>query len=370
MYGGPLRAVIDLSSESRPLGMESEIVGFGKFDIPDCPLPREAFHCLPLDQPAAYRYCRSFKPWLTQNLKRFDGVVIHGLWQYPNWAAHLACLEAGVKYACFPHGMLDPWSIKGQGQFKRLKKTVYWYARERKILLAADCLLFTTERERMLSSVGLRAAKEQKILIPFGIASAPAKVNRPARPELALSKDTRTALFLGRIHPKKNLHFLIRAWVTANVPDNWRLLIAGPGEPSYLHLLRQTAASSPRGHTVLFVGAVSGEDKTYLLQNCTWFLLPSQQENFGVAVLEAIGNGCAVAISNHVYLADAFHPDSEVLPLEQHRWIEFFEKRMVNEQWRSHLCKLDAELVQPKFAIKNVARSWAATLGEVFAPTS
>jgi glycosyltransferase involved in cell wall biosynthesis len=370
MYGGPLRAVIDLSFESRPFGLESEIVGFGNFNIPDCPLPREAFHCLPLHRPAAYRYSRSFKPWLTQNLRRFDGVVIHGLWQYPNWAAHLACLNAGVKYACFPHGMLDPWSVDGQGQFKRWKKTVYWQVREKKVFLAADCVLFTTERERTLSSATFRVVKDQKIVIPYGIAPSPGKVANPDRPELALPKNSKAALFLGRIHPKKNLHFLIRAWVKANLPDNWRLIIAGPGEASYLHLLKRIAASSPRGHTVSFVGAVSGEDKLYLLQNCSWFLLPSQQENFGVAVLEAIGNGCAVAISNEVYLADALHPDSEVLPLEQHRWIEFFENRMVNEAWRSHLCRLDAEIVQPKFAIKNVAKSWANTLSDVFAPTT
>jgi glycosyltransferase involved in cell wall biosynthesis len=262
--------------------------------------------------------------------------------------------------------MLDPWCVRRQGLLRRIKKTAYWHAREKKAMLGSECILFTTERERNLANTTFSIPTRQTVIIPSGVPASPAKIDTPTRPELAIPTGTKAALFLGRIHPKKNLHFLIQAWNKAKIPPNWRLIIAGPCETSYLPELKRMASSCTSDSRIVFVGGVTGDDKAYLLQNCSWFLLPSKQENFGVAVLEAIGNGCPVAISNEVYLADELHPDSEVLPLEQNRWIEFFEKRMSNGKWRAHIKELDAEVSLPKFAISRIATSWVNTMNQIF----
>lgn len=86
MYGGPLRAVIDLSVHSQEFGLESEILGIGPIRMPDCKLPPEAIHSLPLGTPRRYRFSRQLRPWLDENLPRYDGAIIHGLWLYINWA--------------------------------------------------------------------------------------------------------------------------------------------------------------------------------------------------------------------------------------------------------------------------------------------
>jgi glycosyltransferase involved in cell wall biosynthesis len=366
MYGGPLRVAIDLSSHSRCFGLESEIVGLGSLNVSDNDLSPANFHNLPLGFPSVYRYSRGLRPWLAKNLHRFNGVIMHGLWLYPSWAAYLACREAGVSYAYFPHGMLDPWAVEGQGLLKRLKKTIYWYAREEQIFKNARCIFFTTQRERNASGKTFPSKREQRIVIPYGIATPSAKVSRPLRPELTMAAGDKTALFLGRVHPKKNVHFLLKAWIKANIPANWKLVIAGPIEPIYRTELTRLAEAPPCRKSISFVGPVTGEDKRYLLQNSSWFLLPSKQENFGVAVLEAISHGCPVAISNQVYLATELHSRSEILNLDENQWIEFFERRMTDETWRQRLCELDREFVLPKFAIKNIARSWTQTLNEVF----
>jgi glycosyltransferase involved in cell wall biosynthesis len=368
MSGGPLRAVLQLSLESQEFGLQSEILGLGGVDIPDCGLSRAAMHSVPTDTPKCYGYSRSLRPWLAKNLNRFDGVIMHGLWVYPNWATYLCCRNASKKYACFPHGMLDPWPVNGQGLIKRWKKRAYWHLRERKIFKDAESIFFTTNRERAVSNKTFNLPNRQRIVVPYGISELPNSPDgRPAHGGLELPSGRKAALFLGRVHPKKNVHFLVDTWGRATIPSEWHLIIAGPAEPPYLQHLKSMADSLPKGKNIHFVGPVSGADKAYLFQRCSWFLLPSEQENFGIAVLESISYGCPVVISDQVYLGDDLPQGSEVLGLGQQGWTEFLEKRMVDETWRAQRCAIDRELVKPKFAMRKVAKCWTDTLADVFA---
>src|ERR1017187_9331323 len=129
--GGPLRAVLDLSAMALPRGLNSEIVGFGPIAVPDNPLPVGLIHCLPTRGPASYGYAPDLRQWCRENLKRFDVVMLHGMWSYANWAVSQECLAAGLPYIIFLHGMLDLWPVRGQGIWKRLKKTFYWHWREK-----------------------------------------------------------------------------------------------------------------------------------------------------------------------------------------------------------------------------------------------
>jgi glycosyltransferase involved in cell wall biosynthesis len=370
MYGGPLRAVIDLSVHSQEFGLESEILGVGPVQISDCRLRREAIHSLPLSAPRMYRFSRELKPWLDKNLERYDGAIIHGLWLYINWATYNSCAASSTKYACFPHGMLEPWPVRGQGVVKRWKKTVYWHAREKKIFDRAESIFFTTDRERTLASSTFHLSTHNHIVVPYGVADGPKDTTRPARGKFELPLGAKAALFLGRLHPKKNVHFLIDTWAKAAMPSEWHLVIAGPSEQSYLEDLQRLAASAPLPNNIHFLGSVVGSEKAYLFQRCSWFLLPSKQENFGIAVLEAIGHGCPVAISDQVYLADALHEQSEIMPLRQETWLEFMQTRMRDDAWRSFVRERDREAVMPRFAIRNVAKAWAETLTSVFSGAS
>ena len=54
---------------------------------------------------------------------------------------------------------------------------------------------------------------------------------------------------------------------------------------------------------VVWAGHVDGKQKDELFQNAAVFCLPSSQENFGVAVAEALSTGCPVVLSADVALA-------------------------------------------------------------------
>ena len=94
----------------------------------------------------SYRCTPRLQPWLAENLARFDGVVIHGLWQYHGYGSY-RMVRGRLPYVVFPHGMLDPY-FKRAFPLKHLKKQVYWLAREYRVLRDARAVCFTTAIER------------------------------------------------------------------------------------------------------------------------------------------------------------------------------------------------------------------------------
>ena len=365
-YGGPVRAVVDLSARSAALGLDSEIAGFGPLDLPDNPFDERRIHSFPIKAPAKYCYSPQFRTWLAANLSNFNGVVVHGLWIYPNWAVFRECSSKGIPYACFLHGMLEPRAAYSPDLWKTLKKAVCWKLRERAILQQARRLFFTTKRERAVVQKVFHLETDGCIMPVYGIEAQRGEVPAPLDPKLALPPEWRIALFLGRLHAKKNIEFLIRAWEAARPPECWHFVIAGAGDNFYERRLKQLVYRLRLDHRVHFAGFVSGRDKSYLLQRADWFLLPSLRENFGVAVLEAVGNGCAVAISDQVYVAESLHPNSEVLPLDVGAWTSFIRERMVDIDWRSSVAAINAEFVARNLGMDVVSRKWAETLSETF----
>ena len=365
-YGGPIRAVLDLSARAEKHGLRSEVLGFGEQHVPDNPLGSECIHTLPITSPRSYCHAPRLRDWLRSNLKRFDGVVLHGMWLYPNFAVADECVHARLPYACFPHGMLEPWAVYRQSRWKAAKKLVYWHLRERNIFNRAQCVYFTTQREQVLAEQTFHLGGVQRLLIPYGAGEKPERMTHPANLSLSQPPNRKVALFLGRLHPKKNVHFLLNVWKEANPPDPWHLVIAGSGDENYTRRLRNSVKENGLAERVHLVGFVTGQDKSYLLQRSSWFLLPSLQENFGIAVVEAISNGCPVAISTQVFLADTLHPKSEVLPLDRQAWVDFMQQRMVDDCWRSTVAALDKAQVAEKWNVDKVSRDWAETLSETF----
>jgi glycosyltransferase involved in cell wall biosynthesis len=366
-YGGPLRAVLDLSARSATSDFDAELLGFGDISIPDNPLRADKIHALPISFPRRYGYSPELQKWIDSNLERFDGVILHGMWVYPNWLFSKACRRAHIPYVCFPHGMLEPWAMYAQGKIKAVKKTLYWLLREREIFRHAAAVFFTTQRERELSGKVFRTASSTFVVVPYGVAAMEETAAHPARPELNFPPNCKVALFLGRVHPVKNIDFLIEAWIEANPDSHWLLIVAGPSEPAYQRTLASLSARCKVPNQVRFVGAVYGQDKSYLLGRASWLLHPSQHENFGISVLEAVNAGCPVAISDQVYLADEFHEKSEVLPIRLDAWIEFLRDRMPDEEYQRTIVQLDRKYLVPKFSIECVTRNWTSTITNVFA---
>jgi glycosyltransferase involved in cell wall biosynthesis len=243
-----------------------------------------------------YGYSAGLESWLNAEAKRFDLVHLHGVWQFPTFAAARACWAAGVPYVVAPHGMLDEYSV---GQHSTWKKRAYWLWREGRVARCAAGLHCLNHAEIRRAVPWVRGIP--KFVAPNGIARGEIEAMpergafRTLHPEIG---DRPMALFLSRLHPKKGLDRLLPAWkeVAGTMPEV-RLVLAGTGEAGYVSSLDRLIVSSGLEGKVARVGQLVGRAKWEALVDSDLFVLPSHQEGFSMAITEALAAGRACVIT-------------------------------------------------------------------------
>ena len=102
-------------------------------------------------------------------------------------------------------------------------------------------------------------------------------------------------LFLARIVPEKGLHYLIKAYRQAGIPQ--KLVIAGGSGHSegYYREMQALAGDDPN---ILFTGFVQGETLAELYSNAYLYVLPSDIEGMPMSLLEALGYGRVCLVSD------------------------------------------------------------------------
>lgn len=250
-----------------------------------------------------WNYHPNLVGWLRENCKRFDAVIVDGIWQYHVLAVRRALQNTRVPYYVFTHGMLDPW-FKHTYPLKHLKKWLFWPWCEYLTLKSAKAVLFTCEEEMRLASQSFWLYDVNPIVVPFGTTPPPENKSElrdsffANYPQLA---DKPLLVYLGRIHEKKGGDLLIEAFgqVAQNHPDV-QLAMIGPGEETLIHRLKHRSLQLGVADRVHWLGMLRGDNKWAALYAADLFVLPSHQENFGIAVVEALACGKPVAISNKV----------------------------------------------------------------------
>jgi glycosyltransferase involved in cell wall biosynthesis len=305
--GGPAEAVTRLGIEYRRQGADVEVV---TLDDPQAewvktfPLPCHAIGPALLK----YSYTRRLVPWLRTHAPSFDLIVVNGVWQYTSFAAWRALSGTNTPYVVFTHGMLDPW-FKRRYPLKHLKKWLYWPWAEYRVLRDAKAVLFTSEEERRLARDSFWLYRCNEIVINYGTAAPPTDDGlsherfRRAFPSVG---DKRIILFLGRIHEKKGAELLIRAYgsMLRESPDlerSWHLVFAGPDSTlAYRRSLERLISKTCPEGSVTWTGLITGDLKWGAFRAADVFALTSHQENFGIAVAEALACGLPVLLSNQV----------------------------------------------------------------------
>jgi glycosyltransferase involved in cell wall biosynthesis len=305
---------------------------------------------------------------------------------WPNAYAREAAVAAGKPLVISPRGMLEAWSL---GRSK-LRKAVAWRLFDRKNLQSAAMFHATAESERgsiekLFShgltridtdgvrpaaptglggnartkvTLGARGASPNKedlrltdlklktatgvplIVAPNGV-DLPDLGRRPGRevleekfPEL---NDRRWVVFMSRLHPKKGIDVLLRAWARQNVEQGvtegfsvgqcFGMAVQGGMQEGDRRQQTETPATETLSHrrsvlilagsdligyrkdvermvrdwgledSVVLTGEVQGEMKDALVANADSFVLPSYSENFGIVVAEAMAWGRPVITS-------------------------------------------------------------------------
>jgi glycosyltransferase involved in cell wall biosynthesis len=227
---------------------------------------------------------------LKQAMRDADGVHIHGIWETHCAVGAKLAQSCRTPYVLSAHGMLERWAL----QSKRLKKALYATLVETDNLRRASCLRALTHSEvNDYRRIGLT---NSIAVVPSGVAvpaSASSDAFLESYPHL---HGKRPVLFLGRLHAKKGLSLLLRAWKRAAREDS-HLVIAGPDFDGTRSGLEKLAEELEISEQVTFAGMLSGPMKWSALAAARLFVLPSYSEGFSVAVLEALGMGVPVIVS-------------------------------------------------------------------------
>ena len=253
---------------------------------------------------SSFKYSRPFAVWLNANVKSFDLVHIHAVFNHACIAAARACRKHDVPYIVRPLGTLDPWGMKQ----KSLRKTLFWQLAAKRMMRDAAAVHYTArgEQEASEQSLGLNHGRVVPLGIDPEIASAPLSPEYFARefPELGTHP---YVLVLSRLLPTKGLDALLDAFlplIKQQVFAGWRLVLAGEGPDDYVAGLKQKIESESAVDSVLFPGWLGGERKNAILRNSALLALPSYHENFGLCVMEALACGVPVLVSPHVNLSE------------------------------------------------------------------
>jgi glycosyltransferase involved in cell wall biosynthesis len=114
----------------------------------------------------------------------------------------------------------------------------------------------------------------------------------------------RFLLFLGRIDPKKGCDLLVDAFVRlAGRDPELELVMAGPDAQNWRPKLEQKAAAAGVAARIHWPGMLRGDAKWGAFYAAEAFVLPSHQENFGIAAAEALACAKPVLLSDKVNIA-------------------------------------------------------------------
>jgi glycosyltransferase involved in cell wall biosynthesis len=313
-----------------------------------------------------YGFSPRLDAWLKANYQRFDGVIVNGVWQYHGVAARRA-LAGRKRYVVFAHGMLDPY-FKDRYPLKHLKKLVYWTMQEHRNLNRAEAVCFTSEEEKRVAAEGFPFGDFRRVVVPYGTMGPegdPEALKQAFLAQWSQLRGQEYLLYLGRIHPKKGCNLLLEAFGRAAAAD-LQLVMAGPDETGWGAELRAQAERLGIANRIAWTGMLRGDAKWGAFYGSQAFILPSHQENFGIAVADALACGTIPLISDKVNIAPDVASDGAGLMESDDlagtvKLIERFQA-LTSEQ-RAAMRKNALACYQRRYALRTAAQEVYRALG-------
>lgn len=365
--GGPIEGIKQLGQMNSLQGNYLEVVSM---DSPDAPYLQGFPLTLHAVGPAYsnYWYAPKFKTWLQSNKNKYDIFIMNGIWQYNSYALWRALRNTGQPYFVYLHGTLNPW-FKNKYPLKHIKKSVYWYFIQHRILQDAASVIFTCENERLISKNAFYPYRFNETVVNYGTSTPTGdlKVQKEiflnAYPEL---KGKHILLYLGRIHPVKGCDLLIESYgkIQKHYPD-LRLVIAGSDPINWKDDLSKLANKFGVADKIIWTGMLTGDMKWGAFRAAKVFILPSHCENFGIVVAEAMACELPVLITDKVNIWQEILADNAGLVDEDtengitsllQRWLSLLDNEQFAMRANARRC------FEQRFDIVNAAESLSQVL--------
>ncbi len=315
-----------------------------------------------------YKVSRPFSRWLTANLADYDLAHIHALFSFTSTSAARTARRLRIPYVVRPLGVLNRW---GTSNRRPLLKSLSFQLVERSILHNAAAIHYTSHAEQKEAEEF--GAPHGGMVIPLGL-EGQSFYDSPGPDRFwerfPQAKDRPVILFLSRIHPKKGLDLLLPTFAAVKKKyPRTVLAVAGSGEAGYVESLKQKAANLGLATDVLWTGQLEGVAKLSAFAAATLYVLPSYSENFGIALVEALGAGVpsvtttGVAVAEEIRVADAgivVEPNATALS-------SALDRLLGDSQLREEFRGRSRRLVKERFSAEAMAQSLKALYERVLA---
>jgi glycosyltransferase involved in cell wall biosynthesis len=292
-----------------------------------------------------------------------DILHLHGIWECIIRVGAIEARRQGKPYVVSPHGMLDPWSLSQRRWKKRVALAMGY---RRMVNRAAFLHCLNQDETRLLAPLHLTCRTRT---IPNGVfAQEFARLPSPGtfrrlHPELG---EVPYVIFLARLHYKKGLDYLARAFETlAKQIQDLHLVVAGPdgGARSDFEAAIARAGLVARTHVL---GPIYGPDKIAALVDATVFCLPSRQEGFSAAILEAMACGTPVVITENCHFPEvAGSSAGYVVPLETAAVADALLSVISDPGKANQMGKAGQDMVRTHYTWPTIARLFVDAYAEV-----
>jgi glycosyltransferase involved in cell wall biosynthesis len=302
----------------------------------------------------------AFSNAFREHSRGFDAIHLHGVWDPILLVAAKMAHRMGTPYVVTPHGMLDPWSMRQKSRKKKIALAMGY----RRMLNRAAAIHWLNEDERTLAEpLGFRA---KPIVVPNGLPREfLVRVPSLGRVRSRLPTSRPYVLFLSRLHYKKGLDILAEAFaiLVRNTPAH--LVVVGPDGGAQAEFERRIAELGLQS-SVSVIGPMYGDDKWAALDDAACFCLPSRQEGFSMAILEAIGSGLPAVVSEECHFSEVESVGAGfVVPLTPEAVAEGLRKVLAESNPRTRWGENGRKLVAEKYTWDRIAIRWAEVYPEL-----
>lgn len=266
---------IDTSIIMPPIGNEDSLI-----DDDACPI-----FCRP-QKYGNFAYIPKFSKTLDE-AGEADIYHAHGVWMLHSTQMARYAHKHGKPYVITPRGMLYPQALAHNPLIKKIFLAVY---QGRTLREAAAIQCTCIEEMQHYRNLGF---KNPVAVIPNPIEVPEQLVVR------SLPDNVFRIGYLGRIHPRKRVERLIYAldYMLKNGNENCELLVIGGGDENYENFLKTEVQRLGLEAKVEFTGFISGKQKEDAINSLCILTVPSDFENFGNIVTEALVHGVPVIAS-------------------------------------------------------------------------
>jgi glycosyltransferase involved in cell wall biosynthesis len=232
--------------------------------------------------------------WIDEHIAGYDLVHLHTVRTYQNIVAHRAAVRHQIPYVITAHGTLPV--IIQRHLAKRVFDRLFGYSLRRSA--RRWIAVSSAEVDRFLQE-GIDPEKIRLVHNGLDLDEFDCLPDQGSfRRTLGIPEEGKIILFLGRLHRRKGIRYLLEAFAALEreFPE-WVLVIAGPDDGE-LPSLRRKVRTLGLKFKVFFPGPQYGTDRLKALVDADVLAAPATQEIFGLVPFEALLCGVPVVVGN------------------------------------------------------------------------